>query len=395
VAGGGARYSGAGGDVLAFAEAHGVPVVETPAGRTLVPHEHVLHGGPLGIIGSTSANALAREADVVLAVGTRLQDFTTSSWTAFADGVTVVALNVARFDAVKHGAHALVGDARATLAELDAALAGWRADETWSDQAMTERAGWDAHIDRLREGTAPDGSVTYAQVVGVVNDVSGPEDYVLTSSGGFPGELHGGWRSVRADGPTMDLEYGFSCMGYEVAGPWGAAMGRAVEHPEGLVTGLLGDGSYLMLNSDLYSAAFAGHPFVLVVCDNGGYAVIHRLQTNQGAPGFNNLLVDARGPGAPEPEQGGLRVDFAAHARALGCTVEEVPRDGSAEDLRRAYVAARSAATSTRRPAVVVCRTHPTTWTEAGAWWEVGVPPALSGRAAFEERKAGQQRWLG
>src|SRR4051794_35293507 len=394
VAGGGARYSGAGGDLLAFAETHGVPVVETPAGRTLVPHDHALHGGPLGIIGSTSANTLAPGADVVLAVGPRLQGFTTSSWTAFADDVHVVALNVARFDAVKHGAHALVGDARATLGELDAALAGWRAEEGWSGRAQAERAGWDAQVDRLRSGTAPDGSLTYAQVVGVVNDATGQDDYVLTSSGGFPGELHGGWRSVRAESPTMDLEYGFSCMGYEVAGPWGAAMARAVTHPGGLVTGLLGDGSYLMLNSDLYSAAFAGHPFVLVVCDNGGYAVIHRLQTGQGAPGFNNLFTDARGPGAPEPAQGGLRVDFAGHAGALGASTHEVAPGGTAQDLRDAYLAAREAAVATRRPAVVVCRTHPTTWTEAGAWWEVGVPAALSGRAAYEERKAGQQRWL-
>jgi 3D-(3,5/4)-trihydroxycyclohexane-1,2-dione acylhydrolase (decyclizing) len=394
VAGGGVRYSGAGAELLAFAEAHGVPVVETPAGRTLVPHDHALHGGPLGIIGSTSANTLARDADVVLAVGTRLQDFTTSSWTAFADDVHVVALNAARFDGVKHAAHPLVGDARATLPELDAALDGWRADPDWTARAAGERAEWDGHIDVLRRGAAPDASLTYAQVVGVVNDASGTEDYVLTSSGGFPGELHGGWRSVRADAPTMDLEYGFSCMGYEVAGPWGAAMARAATHPGGLVTGLLGDGSYLMLNSDLYSAAFAGHPFVLVVCDNGGFAVIHRLQTAQGAPGFNNLLVDARGPGAPDPADGGLRVDFAAHARSLGCTTEEVPPDGTAEDLRRAYLVAREAAVATRRPAVVVCRTHPTTWTEAGAWWEVGVPASLSGRAAFEERKAAQQRWL-
>jgi 3D-(3,5/4)-trihydroxycyclohexane-1,2-dione acylhydrolase (decyclizing) len=395
VAGGGVRYSGAGGELLSFAEAHGVPVVETPAGRTLVPHEHTLHGGPLGIIGSASANALAAEADVVLAVGTRLQDFTTSSWTAFSDAVRVVALNVARFDAVKHGAHALVGDARVTLAELDRELTGWRADETWSAQAAAERGRWDGHVEILRAGAAPDGSLTYAQVVGVVNDASGPDDYVLTSSGGFPGELHGGWRSVRSGTPTMDLEYAFSCMGYEVAGPWGASMARAQSHPDGLVTGLLGDGSYLMLNSELYSAAFAGHPFVMVVCDNGGYAVIHRLQTGQGAAGFNNLFANARGPGAAEPADGGLRVDFAAHARALGCSVEDVPPEGGVEDLRRAYRAAREAATATRRPAVVVCRTHPTTWTDAGAWWEVGVPPSLRGRASYEEHKAGQQRWLG
>jgi 3D-(3,5/4)-trihydroxycyclohexane-1,2-dione acylhydrolase (decyclizing) len=394
VVGGGVRYSGARGEVLAFAEAHGVPVVDTPAGRTVLPHDDAVYAGPLGIIGSTSANTLAREADVVLAVGTRLQDFTTSSWTGFAADVRVVALNLARFDAVKHAAHALVGDARETLGALDAALDGWHADPDWTSRAAGERAEWDAHIDVLRRGAAPDGSLTYAQVVGLVNDVSGPEDYVLTSSGGFPGELHGGWRSEDADEPTMDLEYGFSCMGYELAGSWGAAMARATTHPEGLVTGLLGDGSYLMLNSDLYSAAFAGHPFVLVLCDNGGFAVIHRLQTGQGAPGFNNLLVDARGPGAPDPADGGLRVDFVAHARALGCSVEEIPADGTIEDLRRAYIAARETARTSRRPAVVVCRTHATTWTEAGAWWEVGVPASLSGRPAFEEHKAAQRRWL-
>ena len=168
----------------------------------------------------------------------------------------------------------------------------------------------------------------------------------------------------------MDLEYGFSCMGYEIAGPWGASIARGRTHPGGVVTTLLGDGSYLMLNSELYSAAFAGHPYVAVVCDNGGYAVIHRLQTGQGAPGFNNLLSDRR------PVPGGVRVDFAAHARSLGCTVEDVPEGAPVGDLAAAYGRAREAAVRTRRPAVVVCRTHPTTWTEAGAFWEVGVPSA-------------------
>jgi 3D-(3,5/4)-trihydroxycyclohexane-1,2-dione acylhydrolase (decyclizing) len=399
VAGGGARYSGAGREVIAFAEAHGVPVVETPAGRTLVPHHHPRYGGALGVIGATGANTLAAEADVVLAVGTRLQDFTTASWTVFTPDAHLIQVNAARFDAVKHAAHAVVGDARETLRELDAALSGWRADEAWSVRAATEKAAWDAHVDRLRAGVAPDGSLSYAQVLGVVNDASGPDDYVLVSSGGYPGEIHGGWRTVdrpptgaaaATSGATMDLEYGFSCMGYELAGPWGASMARAVTHPDGLVTALLGDGSYLMGNSELYSAAFAGHPFVAVVCDNGGYAVIHRLQTGQGADGFNNLFDDARGPGAAT----GLRVDFAAHARSLGCTVEDVPAGSGPDDLRAAYAAARRAAAVTRRPAVVVCRTHPATWTEAGAWWEVGVPAGLSGRTAYDERKAAQVRWL-
>ncbi|MCW2773146.1 MAG: iolD [Nocardioides sp.] len=398
VVGGGVRYSGAATEALSFAEKHGIPVVETVAGRTLVPHDHPLHGGPLGIIGATSANTLAAEADVVLAVGTRLQDFTTASWTVFDAGVRIVTVNAARFDAVKHAAHAVVGDARETLTELSGLLRDWSIGGQWAARALTVRNDWDAHVDELRRGTAPDGALTYAQVVGVVNDASTPDDYVLTASGGMPGELHGGWRTgdVKPDagptsGATMDLEYGFSCMGYEVVAPWGAAMARQVTHPDGLVTGLFGDGSYLMLNSELYSAAFAAHPYVAVLCDNGGFAVINRLQTNQGAAGFNNLLQDSRGPGA----DGSVHVDFAAHARSLGCSVEDVADGGSVEDLRAAYLRARQTAKETRRPAVVVCRTHPTTWTEAGAWWETGVPESLSGRAAYDEAKPGQLRWLG
>jgi len=395
VLGGGARYSGAAAEAVAFAEAHGLPVVETVAGRTLVPHEHRLYGGALGIVGATSANALAAEADVVLAVGTRLQDFTTSSWTGFSDGVRVITVNAARFDAVKRGAVAVVGDARETLLELGEALDAWSAPASWSSRAESEKAQWDATIDALRAGgLTPDGSLTYAQVTGVVNDASGPDDYVLTASGGMPGELHGGWRTGvvlpgATSGATMDLEYGFSCMGYEVVAPWGASMARARTHPDGLVTSIFGDGSYLMLNSELFSAAFAGHPYVAVLCDNAGFAVIHRLQTGQGAEGFNNLLADSRGPGAAS----GLTVDFAAHARALGCHVEEVAA-GDLDGLRAAYSAARKAAVAERRPAVVVCRVHTSTWTESGAWWETGTPASLSGRAAYDEAKTRQLRWL-
>jgi 3D-(3,5/4)-trihydroxycyclohexane-1,2-dione acylhydrolase (decyclizing) len=389
VLGGGVRYSGAGREALAFAETHHLPIVETVAGRTLVPHDHYLYGGALGIIGSTGGNNLAGTADIVLAVGTRLQDFTTSSWTGFAADTRIITVNTARFDAVKHTAQAVVGDARETLDELTEHLTGWTAPAGWTARAAEEKAGWDAHIDQLRTGG---GQLSYAQVVGVVNDASGPDDYVLTASGGMPGELHGGWRTGEAkpgttSGATMDLEYGFSCMGYEVVAPWGAAMARAITHPDGLVTALFGDGSYLMLNSELYSAAFSGHPYVAVLCDNGGYAVIHRLQTNQGATGFNNMLADSRGPGAD-----GLRVDFAGHAKALGCTVEHVA-DGLAA-FRSAYARARRAARTTNRPAVVVCHTHPSSWTEAGAWWETGVPHDLSGRSSYADGKARQVRWL-
>jgi 3D-(3,5/4)-trihydroxycyclohexane-1,2-dione acylhydrolase (decyclizing) len=396
VLGGGARYSGAGEVARAFAEAHGVPVVDTPAGRTLVAHDHPLYGGALGIIGSASANALAAEADVVLAVGTRLQDFATGSWTIFNSDVRLVSVNAARFDAVKHGGHAVTGDARANLDDLEARLGGWTVDGAWTARATAERVRWDAHVDTLRAGVAPDGSLSYAQVVGAVNEASGAEDYVLGSSGGIPGELHGGWRSIapRTGGPTsgatMDLEYGFSCMGYELSGAWGAAMARAGTHPDGLVTTLLGDGSYLMLNSDLYSAAFTGTPLVAVVADNDGFAVIHRLQTGQGARGFNNLLTDSRGPGAVDAP---VRVDFAAHAKALGCGVEVVPTEGTLDDLKAAYARARETAKATRRPVVVLCRVHHAAWTEAGAWWEVGVPSYLSGHGPWEAGKARQLRF--
>ncbi|HJP73151.1 MAG TPA: 3D-(3,5/4)-trihydroxycyclohexane-1,2-dione acylhydrolase (decyclizing) [Pseudonocardiaceae bacterium] len=372
VLGGGVRYSGAGATAIEFAERHGIPMVETTAGRTLVPHDHPLHGGPLGITGSASANVLAAQADVVLAVGTRLQDFTTASWTVFNPDARLVALNAARFDAVKHGAIALVADADEGLRELTEALTDWQAPATWSAQAVAERAKWDAHIDTLRAET--DGPLTYAQVVGAVNEQSGPSDYVMTASGGLPGELIGGWRGTGSS--TMDVEYGFSCMGYELAGAWGAAMAR----PEGIVTTLLGDGSYLMLNSEIFSAAFAGHGFVAVVCDNDGYAVIARLQEGQGGQPFNNMYADCR-----STADGRARTDFAAHAASLGAAVFSV--EGGLAEFSEAYRAARKAAAD--RPAVVVVRTHPASWTESGAWWEVGAP-----REKPDAEKADQVRYL-
>ncbi|PSL55047.1 3D-(3,5/4)-trihydroxycyclohexane-1,2-dione acylhydrolase (decyclizing) [Saccharothrix carnea] len=380
VVGGGVRYSRAAGRAIRFAEQHAIPIAETTAGRTEVPHDHPLHAGPLGITGSTSANALAAQADVVLAVGTRLQDFTTASWTVFAPDVRIVSVNTARFDAVKHGALAVVADADEGLRELTDALGDWRADETWAARAAEERGKWDAHVDGLR---TPGGTPTYAQVVGVVNEESTPEDYVMTASGGLPGELIGGWRAVGE--ATMDVEYGFSCMGYELAGAWGAAIAR----PDGVVTTLLGDGSYLMLNSELFSAAFAGHGFVAVVCDNDGYAVIHRLQTGQGGAGFNNLYDDVRSAHARPP-----RTDFAAHAAAMGCATFPVD---DLDGLRDAYRQAREVAKTEHRPAVVVIRTHPSAWTDAGAWWEVGVPdvahrPEIT--AAHDEVAAGKAKQL-
>jgi len=380
IAGGGVHYSFAESELQAFAEAHNVPVVETVAGKASLVSAHPLNAGPIGVSGSTSANALAAEADVVLAVGTRLEDFTTGSWTVFRnERVQLIGINVARFDATKHRSLAVVGDARESLTELSSSLGSYRAGDEWSDTAMAETSQHHAYIDKL---AAPDGGEagalpSYAQVIGVVDRMAGPADYVLAAAGGFPGELNNGWRAKAIN--SFDCEYGFSCMGYEISGGWGAAMAM----PDKDVTVFVGDGSYLMMNSDLYSSVLSGHKMIVIVCDNGGFAVINRLQVNQGGAPFNNLLADSR-----IVEE--VRVDFAAHAQAMGCLAETVT---TIDELEAAYGRAQQA----DRTCVIALQTHQNAWTEGGAWWEVGVPEVsqrqsvLDARAELEQGQAGQR----
>ena len=304
---------------------------------------------------------LAAEADVVLAVGTRLQDFTTvvvdrrspptCAWSRSTPPASTRSST---------RAHAVVGDARETLVELATPLAGWRRGRRLdgAGRRPSGRAGTRTSTG-CAPATAPDGALTYAQVVGVVNDASAPDDYVLGSSGGIPGELHGGWRTGpatdrRHDGPRVRLLL-HGLRDRRAVGRRDGPRGRPTR--TALVTAIFGDGSYLMLNSELYSAAFAGHPFVAVVCDNGGYAVIHRLQTGQGADGFNNLLADCAGPGAATAAS---RSTSPRTPRSLGCPVEDVPagawRRGPPRPPTPAPARRRSAQ---RRPAVVVCRVAP------------------------------------
>jgi 3D-(3,5/4)-trihydroxycyclohexane-1,2-dione acylhydrolase (decyclizing) len=352
IAGGGVHYSLAEKELARFAEAHGIPVVETVAGKSSLLADHPCLVGPIGVTGADHANRLAGEADVVLAVGTRLQDFTTGSWTVFGEGAALIGLNAARFDATKHLALPLVADAREGLAELERELAGWRADDAWTARGRDEAAAFKSFV---AETTSPSGSdeLSYAQVIGAVNRASGPDDYALTAAGGFPGELNVNWLSKGI--ASFDCEYGFSCMGYELAGAWGARMARR----EGEVIAFVGDGSYLMLNSELYSSVLSGHKLVVVLCDNGGYAVIDRLQVGQGGAAFNNLFRDV-GPNRVE-------VDWVAHATSLGCRAERAETlDGLGEALDRAR--------SADRTTVIVLGTLPSAWTAGGAFWEVGVP---------------------
>jgi 3D-(3,5/4)-trihydroxycyclohexane-1,2-dione acylhydrolase (decyclizing) len=377
VAGGGVHYSLAESQLARFVEAHRLPVVETVAGKSSLIADHPCLVGPIGVTGADAANRLAAETDTVLAVGTRLQDFTTGSWTVFAnEEMRLVAINAARFDALKHRAQPVIGDVRECLAELSQILGDWQAPGAWAQRASAEAADYRSLVTKA---TAPgDGGLpTYAHVVGAVHRAANDEDYVLTAAGGLPGELNVNWLSKGV--ATFDCEYGFSCMGYEISGGWGAAMART----DGEVFVLVGDGSYLMLNSDLYSSVLSGHKMVVVVCDNGGYAVIDRLQVSQGAVSFNNLLVDCR---VVEP----LAVDFSAHAAAMGCNTETAKTVAELED---ALARARKA----ERTTVIAIRTDPHAWSEGGAFWEVGVPEVsdrpevAAARQLMMKGKAGQR----
>jgi len=354
IAGGGVHYSQAEEELGRFAQRHGIPVVETVAGKSSLLASHPRYSGPLGVTGAAAANAVISQADVVLAVGTRLEDFTTGSWTLFDPTTAFTGINAARFDAGKHKALPVVGDARESLIELSTALGDWATDESWVTQAHHHRAELEEFVSSriADDGVWPP---SYAQLVGLVHESATPEDYVLTAAGGLPGELNINWMSKGV--ATFDCEYGFSCMGYEISGAWGAAMARKT----GEVYSLVGDGSYLMMNSDIFASVLSGHKMILVVCDNEGYAVIERLQVSQGGASYNNMLKDATGSGTD------IRVDFHAHAQALGAITHEVT---SLDEFGEALAKARAA----DRTTVIVTKVRAQDFTEGGAFWQVGVP---------------------
>jgi 3D-(3,5/4)-trihydroxycyclohexane-1,2-dione acylhydrolase (decyclizing) len=373
VAGGGVLYSGACEVLAKFAVRHGIPVAETQAGKGALPWNHPNQVGAIGVTGASAANALAHEADLILAVGTRLADFTTASWTVFGDlSGRLVSLNVAPFDVAKHDSIPLVADARQGLAALEAGLGDWQASSAWQAIAHERMVDWNRAVDRV---TAPVDSdlPTDAQVLGAVNRAAGPNSVVVCAAGGLPGELHKLWRTAKPGG--YHLEYGFSCMGYEIAGGLGVKLAR----PDEDVFVMVGDGSYLMLNSELATSVMLGKKLIVVLLDNRGFGCINRLQQVCGGAPFNNLLRDAlHGPdGLPE-------VDFAAHARALGSEAEKVT--GVAELAKALERAKASPKTYT-----IVIDTDPIPTTEdGGCWWDVAVPE-VSNRA---EVKAAREVYL-
>jgi len=381
VAGGGVLYGQAGEALRAFAERHGVPVAETHAGKSSLPWDHPLQLGAIGVTGAPSANALASQADVVLAVGTRLQDFTTGSNALFANA-ELVSLNVNAFDALKRRGLGVQADAALGLQGLSQLLQDWTSSAEWNERARREAAGWRETVTAITGRREVAGLPYDGEVIGAVqrsSSDSASRDIVVCAAGTLPAELHKLWRTSTPGGYHM--EYGYSCMGYEIAGGLGVKMAK----PESDVIVMVGDGSYLMMNSEIATSVMLNKKLIIVVLDNRGYGCINRLQQACGNAPFNNMLADClqEGEGAPA-------IDFALHAQSLGALSEHV--DGIA-GLEAALVRARAAS----RTYLICIDTDDTRTTEeGGCWWEVAVPEVSTqpgvqaARARYELDRQGQ-----
>lgn len=365
IAGGGVHYSGATDTLLAFAEKHGIPVTETQAGKSALPWDNPLNLGSVGVTGSSAANAVAEKADLVIGVGTRFQDFTTASWSLFQNpSRRILSLNIAAYDSHKHNALSLVSDAKVGLEELSSALRNHKVDEP--DTAL--KTTW---TNVVEFGTAaPEGNAlpTDAQVIGAVQRGVDEDAIVVCAAGGLPGELHKLWKSGKPNG--YHVEYGFSCMGYEIA----AGLGVKMAHPDREVVVMVGDGSYMMLNSELATSVMLGHKIITVILDNRGYACINRLQISTGAESFNNLLDTARHVVPSD-------IDFTAHAGAMGAIAEKV---SSVAELEEAMQRARAA---DRSYAIIIDTDPMPTTEEGGAWWDVAVPEVSTRSSVNDARE--------
>ncbi len=371
VAGGGVIYSGAEAELAAFASAHGIPVVETQGGKSALDHDHGLNFGPVGVTGASSANTVCAGADLVIGLGTRFQDFTTGSWSLFQNPARrILSINVAAYDAYKHGALNLVSDAMIALQALGKALGS----QKWAVPAGLQ-SDWAAATAAVKAAPSDGNALpTDMQVIGAVNRTASRTTVVMGAAGTMPGELHKIWDAAQGG---YHMEYGFSCMGYEIAGAMGIKMAR----PEADVICMVGDGSYMMANSELATAVMMGLPFTVVLTDNRGYGCINRLQKATGGAGFNNLLDQSY-------HVNPSHIDFVAHAAAMGAQAVKV---GSIAALEAALRAAKGAAV----PVVIVIDTDPWPSTEAGgAWWDVAVPE-VSGRAEVRAARAGYEAATG
>ncbi len=364
VAGGGVIYSGAEATLEEFAKRHNIPLAETQAGKGAVDWQDPLNFGSPGVTGTDAANQALAEADLILGVGTRFQDFTTGSWTVFANPARkLVSINLAGYDAAKHGALSLVADAKVALEQLSAALA----NKSYADQDGGKREAWFEAADAVMAAPNAPGLPTDAQVIGAVQRQALPNTVAMCAAGTMPGALHTLWRASEGG---YHMEYGYSCMGYEIAG----AMGIKLAEPEKDVICFIGDGSYMMANSELATAAMRKVPFIVVLTDNRGFGCINRLQQGCGGAEFNNLYKDANVEAQPE-------IDFVAHAAAMGAHAEKA---SDIADLEAKITAARERDI----PSVIVIDTDPQPGTGAGGfWWDVAVPEVSERAEVNEARK--------
>ena len=380
IVGGGVHYADACIALQEFAKKYQIPVAETSAGKGALAWNHPTYIGAIGVTGSNAANNMAKQADTVLAIGTRLNDFTTGSRALFSDKI-ILQLNVARFDAIKHNALSLWGDAKLGIQKLDKELSAWKAPMQWQDMAQKESSKWNNYYEEITsinnlsktEGILP----TDAQVLGEIKRNGLASDIVVCAAGSLPGELHKLWRTEQTGG--YHAEYGFSCMGYEIAGGLGVKMAK----PEREVIVLVGDGSYLMLNSELATSVMLGHKIIVVVLDNRGFSCINRLQNATGNRSFNNLLKDC------ESDDSHPVVNFALHAESLGANSEYVE---NIDELESALERARSSSKSYLIS--LVTDSHKIS-PEGGCWWEVAVPEVSSnekGEEIYESYKKAKKK---
>lgn len=373
ISGGGTLYSGAERDLAILASRYSLPVAETQAGKSALSWQHPCNAGSIGVLGSPAANALAREADLIIAIGTRLQDFTSGSNALFPQA-DVLAINVSPLDATRCRAQMVQGDARTVLdgwlshSDLMSGL-----DANWVSRTKTLVNRWRDRVTELTTRPTPVGMLPYdAEVIGAVRDSgndSPSNDVVVCAAGTLPAELHKLWRCEGAG--NYHLDYGYSCMGYEIAGALGVKQARPDQH----VIAMVGDGSYMMMNSEIATARMLGLTLIIVVLDNRGFGCISRLQINSGSPGYNNLLNDCVMPGGLNTP-----IDFAAHAASLGAYAEHV---GNVSELKAAMQTARNRSGVS---VLVINTTHERTTTDGGCWWDVGIPEVSTHAAVNQAR---------
>ena len=375
ISGGGVFYSDAMDEVSNFATKHNIPVTQTVMGYSTMKRDHAYFVGPIGGLGGRAANNLAKQTDMAIAVGTKLGDFTTGSWANFENpNFQLVAINVARFDASKHMAQSVIGDAKVSLMELSTALGDWKAPDNWYQKSRNELKTWNEYVDK-ESGPTNQKLPNYAHVVGAIYRKADPHDIAVTAAGGFVGEVVQIWRPKELN--THETEWGFSCMGYEISG----ALGIKMANPDKEIISFVGDGSYLLQNSDIYTSVITNHKLIIIVCDNGGHAVINRLQLFKGGKEFNCQFSSSKVENLTD-------VNFAKHAESLGATGEEV---SSIADLEKAFERAKKS----KKTYVISMKTDAYQWLEGSAYWEsptLELPTTKENKKALEEHRAGKSK---